>query len=441
MPRGIVVFLFAALSLLRADYAAACSCFPSGPPCQEYWKAAAIFRGRVDAIDSEPSSGRNLFPPKLVRFTVLERFVGVDQAQVTVWTHPGGGLCGYRFTIGREYIVYAYQGKEGRLATSVCSRTAPVERGAADLEFARSIASGGQPLGLIEGTVRLNTRRESLWNGTETRSRPMPGVTISLTRGDESFTATTDRFGRFAVSGLQPGTYHPELIPPPGTRVQEFFPQTIELLDARGCAAFAVGLEPDGRVKGRVVDAGGRGVRGLTVGLRVPAVAKGAPALATHFQALTDPDGRFEIAGVPPGRFLLAAESGQSSRIFYPGVSEEAKAERFEVRSGARVTVRDFRLQDVLRISGVAVDAGRVPLEGVRVYLRDTSEDGVIVSLAVTTDWSGRFVISAPATQDYLLFAERDRPGASQRADASEPIRIGPRSPNQPLVLTLRPRY
>jgi hypothetical protein len=266
-------------------------------------------------------------------------------------------------------------------------------------------------------------------------------VTITLRRGEESFSATTDPSGRFAIRGLQPGTYHPEPIPPPGTRVQEFFPQTIELLDARGCATFDVGLEPDGRVTGRVVDAGGRGVRGLTVGLRVPAAAKGAPALATHLRTLTDSDGRFEIAGVPPGRFLLVAESNQSSRVFLPGVSEEANAERFEVRSGARVTVKDFRLQDVVTISGVAVDAGRVPLEGARVYLRDTSEDGVIVSLPVMTDWSGRFVISAPASQEYLLFAERDRPGASHRADASEPIRIGPRSPDQPLVLTLRPRY
>ena len=83
------MLLLATVSLLRADSAAACSCLDSGPPCQDYWKADAIFRGRVEAIDPDPSSGGNRFSAKLVRFTVLERFVGVDDSQVTVST-PGG---------------------------------------------------------------------------------------------------------------------------------------------------------------------------------------------------------------------------------------------------------------------------------------------------------------------------------------------------------------
>jgi hypothetical protein len=218
-------------------------------------------------------------------------------------------------------------------------------------------------------------------------------------------------------------------------------PDAIALLDARGCATFQVELEPDGRIRGRVVDAAGRAVRGLTVGLRQPRTRTSGPSEATNYQALTDADGRFEIERIPPGRFLLAAESSGTSQVLYPGVADEAKAEHVEVRSGGRMTVSDFRLQDVITIAGVAFDAGRAPIEGARVYLREPSERGTIVSLPVVTDWSGRFVISAPAGQEYVIFAERDRPGSALRADASEPIRIGPRSPDQPLVLTLRPRY
>jgi hypothetical protein len=442
MLRILPPLLFAVAFLLRPESAAACSCVPNGPPCQDYWKAAAVFRGRVEAIASEPTSGRDPFPPKLVRFTVLERFVGIDDSEATVSTPGGGGMCGYRFTLNREYIVYAEKGSNGRLMTSICSRTAPVERAAADLEFARNIASGGQPLGLIEGTVNLVTTRDSLWSPTETRSRPVPGVTITLRRGEEeSFPATTDRAGRFAVSGLQPGTYRAELKPPDGTRLESVFPETIELLDARGCATFGVELAPDGRIKGRVVDAVGRAVRGLTVGLRQAQAVNRGPALATNFRALTDSDGRFEIAGVPPGRFLLSVESSGPGRMLHPGVVDEGKAERFDLRIGSRLTVKDFTLQDVVTISGVAVDAGRAPIEGARVYLREPFESGGIVTLPVVTDWSGRFVISVPAGQEYVIFAERDRPGATLRTDASEPIGIGPRSPEQPLVLTLRPRY
>lgn len=436
-----ILLLFVAMMILRVEPADACSCVPNGPPCEDYWKADAIFRGRVEALDPEPGSGRELFAAKLVRFTVLERFVGIDDSQVTVWTAGGGGMCGYRFALNREYVVYARKGKEGRLTTSICSRTAPVERAASDLEFARNISSGGQPLGLIEATVSLVTRRESLWSQTETQSRPVPGVAITLRRGDASFSATTDRAGRFAVSGLQPGTYRAELEPPSGTRLTGIMPETIELIDARGCATFGVWLEPDGRIKGRVIDAAGRAVRGLTVGLRLPRAGASGPAESTTLQALTDADGRFEIERIPPGRFLLAAGSSDTSQVLYPGVGDLAKAERFDVRTGGRLTVKEFRLQEVTTITGVAVDAGRAPVEGARVYLREPSERGMIVSLPVVTDWSGRFVISVPAGQEYVIFAERDRPGATLRTDASEPIRIGPRSPDQPLVLTLRPRY
>ena len=182
-------------------------------------------------------------------------------------------------------------------------------------------------------------------------------------------------------------------------------------------------------------------MRGLTVGLRQPQAANRGPALATSFKALSDGDGRFEITGLPPGRFLLSAEATGTVRVLHPGVMDEAKAERFELRSGGRLTLKDFRLPDVVTITGVALDPGRVPIEGARVYLREPSDGGAIITLPVVTDWSGRFVISVPAGQEYVIFSERDRPGVTARTDASEPIRIGPRSPEQPLLLTLRPRY
>src|SRR5687767_1280422 len=231
MPHRIQL-LFAITLILRVEPVEACSCPPAAPPCEDYWQADAIFRGRVEAIDPELAASQDPFPGKLVRFAVLERFVGADGPQVTVWTASSGPACGYRFALNREYVVYAYKRKEGRLTTGTCSRTAPVERAAADLEFARNIARGGQPLGLIEVIVNLWTPHASSWSSTGASVRPLPGVTVTLRRGEESFSGPTDRAGRFARSGLQPGTYQADVNPLAGTRLYVSEPLTIELRDA-----------------------------------------------------------------------------------------------------------------------------------------------------------------------------------------------------------------
>jgi hypothetical protein len=76
--------------------------------------------------------------------SVAEGFIGMDGRgkRVEIRTGMGGGDCGYSFERGRSYVVYAYQDKDG-LVASLCTRTAPLERAQADLAYLRKLPDSG----------------------------------------------------------------------------------------------------------------------------------------------------------------------------------------------------------------------------------------------------------------------------------------------------------
>lgn len=423
-----------------------CSCLRQGPPCEDYWTAAAIFRGRVDSIASEASPPEAPVRFRTVRFTVLESFKGTSGTAVAVTTAVGGATCGYRFMKGREYLVYASVEPGGALTTSVCTRTRPVERAQADLEYARSIAGGGMPLGGISGRVLMVTR--DLSTGRH-RTRPMRSALVTVRLGDVSATTQSNRAGEFAVVGLEPGAYTIGVDLAGSFRV-DVSPEPVVIRDARGCAEAQANVYPDGRVSGRVLDASGKPVRGLTVDLTIPRPSDRGPTGpdADRLRAVTGTDGRYEVAGVPPGRFVVGISAGREPahtlRAYHPGVTQESDAARFTVPEGGRVALGDFVIPASIRlleISGVVLDSELTPVDAARVYLRGPAERDFILTEAVVTDVSGRFTIAA-IEQEYLLFAERARPGIGhRRMDSTDLLRIVPPSGRASVRLTLRPRY
>jgi hypothetical protein len=108
-----VVLLFVG----RASPLSACSCIPPPPPREAAHEAQAVFFGRAVAVDASGSGSR-------IRFQVFASWKGVESDTVTVGTGPGGGMCGFDFTPGQIYVVYAYRKDESRmLGTSICTRT------------------------------------------------------------------------------------------------------------------------------------------------------------------------------------------------------------------------------------------------------------------------------------------------------------------------------
>ena len=228
----------------------------------------------------------------------------------------------------------------------------------------------------------------------------------------------TDAAGDFRVESRGPGTYRVSVNVP-----ERFYSDdpatTVTLRDPRSCAAVAATLHDNGQVAGRVVDAAGRPVAGLTMEF-------GPSGKGPGTRIVTGRDGRYALARVPPGRFVLSvpagpspASGGRTARLFYPGVEALTASSRIAVAPGARTNLADFRIpahHQYVAVSGVVFDADGTPAEGARVFLKGVGEEDRIVSEPVAADFMGGFVIAARAGTEYRLFAERSRPAAGRLA-------------------------
>ena len=205
-PSLIACALLCALFVWLAPAAFACSCMPSGPPCQAYWRADAVFAGLVDDINDTPvrKTDEDAWSTRTVRFSVESAFRGLEGSRIEVRTGMGGGDCGYGFKKGVRYLVYAHRTKEGHLYASICSRTRPLTEAGEDLEYFRNLPPTGTGA-TIRGQVILQSKGLSV--DSRFVQKPMDGARIIVTGKGKEQELTTDNKGRFVLSGLAPGKY------------------------------------------------------------------------------------------------------------------------------------------------------------------------------------------------------------------------------------------
>jgi hypothetical protein len=136
-----VALVVLGLVALLPDCASACSCVPP-PPGQsqqeqarrELDRSSAVFAGEV--VDRKRGVGTFYGrTPRIemykVSFRVSEVWKGPERETLEVSTPSQGPACGYRFSEGREYLVYA-DGK--KMIVTGCGRTTLLSKASADLQ-------------------------------------------------------------------------------------------------------------------------------------------------------------------------------------------------------------------------------------------------------------------------------------------------------------------
>lgn len=283
----------------------ACSCMGGLPVCEQFWVGAdefprAIFEATVVSIadDLGPEYEGRRYPIKRVTLASLRGWSGTPVTEIT--TGAGGGDCGYRFEVGRRYVIDGIRNPStGLLSTGICSLTKPIEEASELLAFLASLSEpspGGRVFGVVE-------RSSGSGNLDQPERTPLHGVRLLL-NGPRSASTLSGVDGAFSFDRLPPGSYQlsfelegrPELRVPP--------PDEFTIANAHACHRAWVNFPVNGVIEGTVVDPAGRAVADVEVGLRPESrAADGWPRL---IPARSDELGRFTFDELSPGRYVVA---------------------------------------------------------------------------------------------------------------------------------------
>lgn len=434
-----------AIWIASSDVAHACSCFASGPPCQGYWKADAVFAGTVRGIEDIGSDGGGVrLGEQLVRFDVTAAFRNAAVGALEVMTGPGN--CGYEFKLGRRYLVYAYKDRREhseRLLVSICSRTRPIEEAAEDLEYIASKPTGdggARVFGRVTRVFRDPAEDLSVDYGP---ARNMLVVVRGETWTGETLTG---RNGRYEVTGVPPGRYTVSVIPPPEFNPR-YLQRDVEIADRRACSEVDFGVQDDASIGGTLVDSAGRRLSGV----RIEAIAAehaATPKEFLHPEAVTDESGVFEILDLVPGRWVVGVNLIRPPRAdapypptFYPGTLSWKEARVVEIAAGEVKQIGTFRLGAPLRersLEGCTVWPDGAPAEAL-VSLR-LSQSRREVGTAVRTNEAGCFSLRVHEGISYELLAWSSPPSDGTSRYGSGEVRLTVSGSVPPVQLVLTPR-
>ena len=455
MARLLVCCTTVVLTILLAPRdALACSCMDPGPPCQNAFRVDAVFVGTVQSITPVFDDGPPL-PPDVGRFprtrvvhlTAVTPFLGIQASSVTVHTAGSGPACGYDFKVGERYVVYAYKNAEARvLQTSICSRTKPIKDAREDLEFLQTL-SRPSAKARIYGTI--NHAEPDLSSGQPRQYGPVRDVLVSVRGLGIAADASTDEAGRYELR-VPAGKYEVSMVAPPGFS-DRYLQRNVEVRDTRACQLVDFHLRFDGRIRGSVLQSTRQPVRGVSVEVIPVGVGANTPYVAI-LNAVSDQNGNYEVADVPPGRYRVAI--GFSRKLdeetvfpltFYPGERAPGSAFVVEVPDGGRhielepMIVPPARQQH--RITGFVVFEDGRSAPGSYVTLWDATAKWKQVARGVKVEFDGTFSFLAHEGLSYIVRASyRDEGTQSDFSGSAGPVDVTRQTPPLRVALAIQKR-
>jgi hypothetical protein len=397
---AVVGALFSCFAALSVADAAACSCISPASACLAVKRADAVFVGRVTGFTDG------------VQFEVERTVAGAPLGRITVGNGPGN--CALSFDVGERYVVYAYRDAAGMLFTGMCTRTRPLSdpHTRADIAYfdgrERNITSG-----LLTGVVSDVTIDLS---STRSRLRPLAGIQITASAEVDgpARTTATRADGSYEVAGLPPGRVRiaaslPAQFEPP-------LPITAVIAEADGCAEADIGGRVDGRIRGQLLDEGGRPARGIGIQLADAAAAR-ARAFPLHtMNALTDEQGAFEFRYVNVGQYVVGVGLQNSirpgklnRRRFYASTGEVEAATVIRLGAAQDLQLPAFRLTPLPseRVITIVVHAPSVDVAAATgLFLTGSQREPIAHGdgpLVLRLPFGALFVIEATAPSGYKV--------------------------------------
>ncbi len=136
---GIVALTLFAIVPMQSE---ACRCAPPPEPAKALAQSAAVFVGKVVAIEDGPEANRN----KTVTLEVEKWWKGGETARVKVVTNSDSAACGFGFQLDSRYLVYATAGNgAAALHVNSCSRTRAAQTAEGTGDF-KDLGEGKPPV-------------------------------------------------------------------------------------------------------------------------------------------------------------------------------------------------------------------------------------------------------------------------------------------------------
>lgn len=411
--RFSAIFLLAGVFVPAISHA--CECIDTERPC-EYLRSDVVFVGRVieTAAVRHPTENGAWTNGYSMRFAVDESLTGAMGTEVTIETGNGGGDCGTPLPAGGRFLIFAYKEKDGTLWTGLCSGNQSLTDVAADESVVgpyRTLIKQGT--GTLFGRV---TYVKPEWRGDEvndeTGAEPVKGM--SLLASSEKFhtVVKTEESGSYEFVALPIGRY--KVVPESGSKVdfdREYEERYQADLKSGQCTNINFKLEPNTRIRGRVIPPAGLHLKALEV-VAIPTNLRKLNQFSGKWDFI-DEDAHFDLWPLPPGDYYVGVNINSSPKAdapfpptYYPGVTKKEAASIVHVKEGEtkelEITLPEVAVPRTVQFVAIGLDGK--PLRKIYIQLEDLRHPGDAASYVnVDLDERGAGTLTVYAGYAYHL--------------------------------------